>query len=156
MASVPSQLQVGWLRQRLSTIWRSLAAIRHPARSLTGKLMAFVLLTTATALLVAGTSLLATDLYQDRRAWSEQLQSGADILAFATAPALSFDDRTAAQRTLAALERQPAIHAAAIYDARGLPIAVYRRGAAAPPPAQVPVLSPGLHFSGTQGELLQP
>jgi hypothetical protein len=91
------------LRERVLTIWGSLAAIRHPRRSVTGKLMAVVLLTTAIALLVAGTTLLATDIRQDRRAWGDNLQSTADILALMTAPALAFDDRASADRNLAAL-----------------------------------------------------
>ncbi|MBV9696255.1 MAG: response regulator [Gammaproteobacteria bacterium] len=137
-------------------MWRSVVAIRHPGRSLIGRLMAFVLLTTATALLVAATALLVTDLYQDRTAWSEQLESGANILALASAPALAFDDRAAAQRALAALAAQPTIRAAAIYDARGTRIAHYARAGMEAAPLQRPVQGAGLHLSGTSGELVQP
>ena len=115
MAPLSSYLVDAW-RERVLTIWGSLAAIRHPRRSVTGKLMAVVLLTTAIALLVAGATLLATDIRQDRRVWGNNLQSTGDILALMTAPALSFDDPASADRTLAALAAQPTIHGRAVYD----------------------------------------
>ena len=155
MAPFSSYLVDTW-RERALTIWGSLAAIRHPRRSVTGKLMAVVLLTTAIALLVAGATLLATDIRQDRRGWGNNLQSTGDILALMTAPALSFDDPASADRTLAALAAQPSIHAAAVYDARGALFARFQRSETPAPPAQLPALGAGVHSSADQTELLQP
>ena len=155
MAPLSSQILDAW-RERVVTIWGSLAAIRHPRSSVTGKLMAVVLLTTAIALLVAGATLLATDIRHDRRVWGSNLQSMGDILALMTAPALSFDDRASADRNLAALAAQPSIHAAAIYDARGALFARFQRSEAPAPPARLPALGAGVHSSADQTELLQP
>ncbi len=87
MAILAANTRMGLL-QRLLTGWRSLGSIRHAHRSVTGKLLAVVLLTTTVALLVAGSSLLGTDLYQERRAWATDLETAGSILARATAPAL--------------------------------------------------------------------
>ena len=155
MAPLSSYLVDAW-RERVLTIWGSLAAIRHPRRSVTGKLMAVVLLTTAIALLVAGATLLATDIRQDRRVWGDNLQSMGEILALLTAPALSFDDPASADRNLAALAAQPSIHAAAVYDARGALFARFQRSETPALPAQLPALGAGVHSSADQTELLQP
>ena len=118
--------------------------------------MAVVLLTTAIALLVAGATLLATDIRQDRRTWGNSLQTTGDILALTTAPALSFDDPDSADRSLAALAVQPSIHAAAIYDARGVLFAHFQRSDAPEPPPLLPDLGAGMHSGADQTELLQP
>ena len=155
MALLSSNL-FGGLRERVLTIWGSLAAIRHPRRSVTGKLMAVVLLTTAIALLVAGATLLASDIHQDRRAWANNLQTTGDILALMTAPALSFDDRASADRSLAALAVQSTIRAAAVYDAHGALYGHFQRADAAPPPQHVPAIREGLNLGAEQTELVQP
>ena len=143
-------------RGRVLTIWDSLAAIRHPRRSVTGKLMAVVLLTTAIALLVAGTTLLAIDIRQDRRAWGDNLQSTADILALMTAPALAFNDPASADRNLAALAAQPTIQLAAVYDAHGALYGRFQRADAPAPPERVPAIRKGLTYGPEHTELLQP
>ena len=144
------------LLQRSLTGWRSLAAIRHAHRSVAGRLIAVVLLTTAFALLVAGASLLATDFYQDRRAWGNDLGTAGSILARATAPALSFEDREGARRDFAALAAWPSMQSAALYDADGRLYAQYVRRGAGPPPLRAPVMGRGVHYSGGRVELLLP
>ena len=155
MTAPPSPLPLG-LRERVVTVWRSLAAIRHPRRSVTGKLMAVVLLTTAIALSVAGATLLGMDIYQDRRAWGEDLQSTGNILALMASPALALNEHQVAAGSLAALNVQPSIRAAAVYDAQGARYAQYQSPGSAPPPVRLPELSAGLHFGAEQTELVQP
>jgi signal transduction histidine kinase/ActR/RegA family two-component response regulator len=144
------------LLQRLLTGWRSLGSIRHAHRSVTGKLLAVVLLTTTVALLVAGASLLGTDLYQERRAWGTDLETAGSILARATAPALKFHDREGARRDFAALEAWPTMRSAALYDGEGRLYVQYARYAASPSPLRAPAMSPGVHYHGGRLELLLP
>jgi PAS domain S-box-containing protein len=117
--------------------------------------MVLVLTTTAIALMVAGTALLFTDLRDNRQAWADDLATEASILALATAPALSFDDRTTASRNLGALQARQSIEAAALYSSDGALYVEYVRGNAQVAP-QMPQLAPGAHIDGEKVELLQP
>ncbi len=96
-------------------------------RSVSGRLMVIVLMTTGLALLVAATGLLYTDLQGSRRTWAQDLVTEAAILALANAPALSFDDQQAAHRSLAALQAKRSIIAAALYAPDGIRYADYAR-----------------------------
>ncbi len=118
--------------------------------------MAVVLLTTVIALLVAGITLLATDIGQERRAWGDNLRTTGDILALMIAPVLAFDDRASADRSLAALAAQPTIRVAAVYDSHGVLYGRFQRADAQPVPERVPALDEGLKFGAEQTELLQP
>ncbi len=93
--------------------WRALQSIPAARRSVSGKLTLVILLTTAIALLVAGAGLLISDLRDNRAQRTRDLQIEADIVAMAIAPALSFNDRNAAQRNLNALQARPALEIAA-------------------------------------------
>jgi PAS domain S-box-containing protein len=155
VVAFPSRVPLG-LRERGVTVWRSLLAIRHPRRSVTGKLMAVVLLTTAIALSVAGATLLGMDIYQDRRQWGEDLESTGNILVLMASPALSLHEQQVAAGSLAALTVQPSIQAAAVYDARGVRYAQYQSPGTSEPPVRLPSLSAGLHFGAGQTELVQP
>ena len=73
--------------------WRSLLSIANARRSLSGKLMVVMLVTTAIALASAGAALMYTDLRDNRAAWAEDLRTEAAILALGVTPALSFNDR---------------------------------------------------------------
>jgi PAS domain S-box-containing protein len=134
----------------------ALTSLRHPWSSFTGKLLALMLLTTTVALLVAGVALLATEVYQNRRAQGQELQSTASILALATAPALSFDDRKSAARDLGALSALPAVRSVGLYDAGGRLFAQFRRRGAAAPPQLLQQMQAGVHFSGDDAWLVQP
>jgi PAS domain S-box-containing protein len=144
------------MRVRAGAAWHALTRIGRARRSVRGQLMLVVLLTSTVALLVAGTALLLTDLRENRRTWANDLVTEAGILALASAPALSFDDRRTATRNLAALQARASIHAAALYTSDGRLYATYVRPGEAPAPAQQPALRTGVHIDGERLEVLRP
>src|SRR5213592_1602903 len=107
--------------------WRGILSIRNASRSIAGKLMVVMLMTTAIALASAGAALMYTDLRDNRAAWAEDLRTEAAILALGVTPALSFNDLGLAQRSLNALQARESIHAAALYSADGSLFAQYVR-----------------------------
>ncbi len=141
---------------RVASVWRSLASLRHVRRSVTGKLMAAILATTAIALLVSGLSVIITDVYHDRSAWGRDLATAGEILALASAPALSFEDQAAADRSLAAFKTRRSVLVAALYSADGRLYSKYSRVAGAVVPPQLPPLMPGLHFVGNRATVVTP
>lgn len=144
------------VRGAVRALWAALAAIRQPRRSVGGKLMLVVLLTTAIALLVAGAALLFHDLRENRQSWAADLATEGSILALSTAPALAFDDRPAANRNLAALKARPSVRVAALYTPDGRLYASYARPGEPPPPLLVPDARNGVRINGERVELLQP
>src|SRR5690349_10540032 len=95
--------------------WRALRSMRHARRSLAGKLMVVMLITTLIALSAAGAALIFTDLRDSRANWSDDLRTEAGIVAFAVQPALSFNDHARAERNLSSLQARESISAAALY-----------------------------------------
>src|SRR6187549_3857661 len=130
--------------------WRGILSIRNARRSLSGKLMVVMLVTTAIALASAGAALLYTDLRDNRAAWAEDLRTEAAILALGVTPALSFNDRGLAQRSLDALQARESIHAAALYGADGSLFVQYVRAGQPAPPAMRPAMpdKSGVHIDG--------
>jgi len=118
-------------------LWPALLSIGRARRSVRGKVMGVVLLTTAIALLVAGSAMLTSDLGSFRRSWASDLATQANILASSSASALEFDDYDAAQRALAALRARPEVQMAALYGANDDLYAQYSQieGERAPPRA---------------------
>ena len=137
-------------------MWGALMSLRRPRHSIGGRMMLVVLLTTVLALLVAGGSLLVTDLRNNRQVWGEDIATQADILALSVAPALSFDDRAAASRTLNALQAKPSIAIAALYSPLGELYAAYSRSHDAAPPTRLPDLQSGIQIEGERVALLKP
>ena len=137
-------------------MWRALKALRRPRHSISGRLMFVVLLTTVLALLVTGGALLVTDLRDSRRAWADDASTEASILALSVAPALSFDDRAAASRSLSALQAKPSIVIAALYSPQGDLYTYYARVEDVRAPESMPELSAGVHTNGERVELLRP
>ena len=125
-------------------------------KTVRGKLMAVVLLTTAIALFVAGIAMLTHDLSVYRTSWVSDLSTEASILALSTAPALAFDDREVAQRNLAALRVRPAVLVAALYSPDGVLYASFVRQGVLPPAPRMPTNSAGTHISGQYVDLSQP
>ena len=119
-------------------------------------MMLVVLLTTVLALSVAATALLITDLRASRLAWADDLSTEAGILALSVAPALSFNDRTAATRNLEALRAKPPIAVAAVYTPLDTLYAYYSRSVDVAPSERIPQLEPGVHVNGERIELLRP
>src|SRR3569833_2712318 len=144
------------VRTRLMTLARAVASLRRPRSSVRGKLMLVVMLSPASALLIAGAGLLLTDIRSNRDAWTQDLSTEAGILSLATAPAHSFAEQQTAARNLAALEARASIGAAALYLPNGTLYASYARTGQVAPPMTVPGLPPGIHITGDQVELIRP
>jgi hypothetical protein len=105
--------------------WRALLSIRNARRSLAGKLMVVMLVTTTIALAAAGAALIFTDLRDARANWADDLRTEAGIVAFAVQPALSFNDHSRAERNLSSLQARESISAAALYTPDGTLFAQY-------------------------------
>jgi two-component system, sensor histidine kinase len=135
--------------------WNPLPTAERARGSVRGKLMRVVLLTTAIALVVAGTAMLTHELTVYRQSWATDLSNEAAILALSTAPALAFDDQVVAERNVSALQARPRVKTAAIYDANGVLYASYVREGEPPPPSRLPLIT-GTRVSGDQVELAQP
>jgi signal transduction histidine kinase/ActR/RegA family two-component response regulator len=108
-------------------------------RSIRGKLMTVILLTTAAALIFAGIAMMLRDLTVYRSDWQNEILAQARMIDLATAPALAFDDHKLAVRNLGALRANPAVLSAALYGPNGTLYAEYRRPGAAPPPGHIAV-----------------
>lgn len=127
----------------------------YARHSFSRKLLRVVLITTATAVLVAGIALLTRDLTVYRQNWSADIANQASVVSLAVAPALAFDDHATAEQYLGALRARPRILLAAVYDANGALYASYVRDGAPPPPPHPPAIT-GVHISGERVDLVQP
>jgi signal transduction histidine kinase len=99
------------------------------SRSLRTKLLAVIVVTTLVALAVALCAMIIYDLRLYRDKAIAELETQAELLGRASAPALQFDDPKAAQENAQLLRFRPEIEAAAIYDARGAIFAKYAANA---------------------------
>jgi signal transduction histidine kinase len=106
-------------------------------RSVRQKLFAGVLLTTLSALLVAGIALVAYDLHSYHVGWEADLNTQAEVIGRASTPALQFDDTTLARNNLQLLRVRPNIESAALYNAKGALYAKYVREGVAEQPFPV-------------------
>jgi len=104
-------------------------------RSLRQKLTAIVMLTTVGALAVASASFLAYDRVIFRRTLVASRSILADIVGANSTAALTFQDPTSAREVVTALEAEPNVTAAYVYDRQGREFAAYVRDAAAAAPA---------------------
>ena len=118
-----------------------------------GKLMGVVAITTTAALLISATVTLLRDLSRYRESQAAELTTEADILAFTAGPALAFDDRDTAERTLAALRTRPAVLVAGLYDANGVLFARYVRAGATANQLLAPHDARGLRVIDSRMEL---
>jgi PAS domain S-box-containing protein len=135
--------------------WNPLPSAESVRRSVRGKLMRVVLLTTSIALAVAGIAMLTHELTVYRQSWAADLSNEAAILALSTAPALAFDDQVVAERNVSALQARPRVKTAAIYAADGGLYASYVREGEPPPAPRAPLMS-GMRVSGDRIEIAQP
>jgi len=111
---------------------------RFISHSLRNKVMVMALATTLVALLLSALGLVIYDLRAYERQWSTDLEAQADVLARASAPALSFADRNTAEKDLSVMRVRQHIVAAALYTPDGKLFATYvKNGAEVPefPPA---------------------
>jgi len=89
------------------------------------KVMLLVLITTVSALLLSATGLVVYDLRAYERQWTNDLNTQAEVLARASAPALSFGDSKAAANDLRVMRVRPRVLAAALYTSAGQRFATY-------------------------------
>ncbi|MGH8137245.1 MAG: CHASE sensor domain-containing protein, partial [Steroidobacteraceae bacterium] len=146
---------IGRFRNAMSQGWSARGVLRR-VRSVRGKLMRIVVLTTAIALLAAGIAMLTHDLSAYRESWMTDLDTQASILATSTGPALEFNDHRAAARILAALQVRPTVLVAALYAANGTLYSGYVRTGQAPPPQHLHSTERWSNVSGSTVELIQP
>jgi PAS domain S-box-containing protein len=139
----------------VSVAWAALLSLRDARRSVRGKLVGAVLLTTIIVLLVSGGAILLHDLSVYRSTWASDLATEANILSVSTAPALAFDDRKVAAHDLAALQARPRVRAAAIYTADGRLFVSYVQADEPPLPATAPEFAREVTVRGERVEIAQ-
>lgn len=156
LASIANAKLMRALRAASDFLSTRVLPVRHPHGSMRGKIMGVVLITTVSALLVAGITLLTHDLNNYRQSWAADLSTEAGILALSTAPALQFDDHKVALQNLSALQAHSAILSAALYLPDGSLYADYEKSGEAPPPQQLTSVSAITQVSGEHIEVIQP
>ena len=139
---------------RVLRAWPALLRALREFPTIRGKLVAVMVVTTGTALLVAGVFLAIYAFNSYRSSWRADLGTEASILALSTGPALAFDDQQVATRNLAALQARPEIAVAALYDAHGNLYAQFRRSGENFPATRL-TLS-GNRITGREVEFTQP
>src|SRR5205823_5388189 len=115
-----------------------------------------VVLTTAIALLAAGSGMLAHDLSVYRDSWVADLDTQGSILATSTAAALLAGDRSVAERNVGALQARPTVLVAALYATNGKLYASFVRPGEAAPPLQLQAVMRASRVVGGSVELIQP
>lgn len=95
--------------------------------SIRRKMLATIMATTAAALLVASTAMLALGLRDYHRTWIKDVFTQMELLGRSSAAALQFDDQKVGQENLSLLSIRPEFLGAAIYDSRGKLFATYSR-----------------------------
>jgi signal transduction histidine kinase len=116
-------------------------ATQHPV-SVATKLTRMNMVVCATALILACTGFVAYDLSSFRDSIVRNLSIQSQVAGSNSVSALLFDDRSSAERTLAAFKLAPNIVSACIYKADGTVFTSYQRDAGAPIPAN-PSILPG-------------
>jgi len=124
--------------------------------SLRGKVMIVVLTTTTLALLLSAAALLFYEVRAYKHSRQADLQTQADIVAQATAAALSFKDARAASENLHMLRLRPQITAAAVYLAKGELFASYVRPPQSVTDIPLEAREAGFIVSGDKLELFHP
>jgi two-component system, sensor histidine kinase len=140
----------------LAEDWVARGAPGQAQKSVRGKMMRIVVLTTAIALLAAGIGMLTHDLSVYRDSWVADLDTQASILATSTAAALVAGDRSVADRNVAALQVRPTVRVAALYAASGKLYASFVREGETAPPLQLQAVTRAARVSGGSVELVQP
>jgi two-component system, sensor histidine kinase len=159
LPTVPPSL--GIVQRATGFIRAAALGLNLGSRTVHGKLLRAVMVTTLTALLIAGAAMLTSDLVAYRHSAASDLMTESNILALSTAPALAFDDSKVAQQDLNALRARPGLLVAALYDAHGRLFAQYvTPGVRRPPsfiaPAALAKLSGTADTLGEVAEVYQP
>jgi len=98
--------------------------------SIQHKLVAINMVTSSVVLSLACATFLAYELVAYRKSVTQQLSTGAQIVAQASTAALAFEDRRSAMETLATLRAEPNVVAGCIYTKDDRPFAAFLRGEA--------------------------
>ena len=106
--------------------------MKTPRTTIRRKLILAIMLTSTTALALAGTALTIHEVASLRALLARELATRAAILAANSTAALAFQNQDDASQVLAGLRTDPSIQAAALYDERGALFATYPLGASAP------------------------
>ncbi len=101
-----------------------LESLRH---SLRRKVILLVLAATVAALALTALGLVIYDLRVYEKQWTDDLNTQAEILARASAPALAFDDRRTATTDLTLMKVRPRVLGAALYTRGGELFATYTK-----------------------------
>ena len=104
-----------------------MSILRSIQKSLRRKVMVLVLAVTMSALAMSGAGLVIYDLQSFERQWSNDLLTQAEVLARASAPALSFGDQRVAETDLAVMQVRPRVLGAALYSRDGKLFASYSK-----------------------------
>ncbi|MDE2060092.1 MAG: HAMP domain-containing protein [candidate division NC10 bacterium] len=120
------------------------------------KLMGISLLTTAMALVLAGTAFVIYELAIFRSGMTRELMSTADILGANSTAALTFNDPGGAELTLQGLRAIHRINSAAIYTKEGTLFATYHRGDRQPEVIPLRPRADGDTLEGTRLTLFRP
>jgi len=115
--------------------------------SLRRKLTAVIMLVSVSALLLACAGFIGFEYYATRKALVNDLTSLADVLGFNSHAALRFQDKTAAETTLASMQAKPNLAAASLYTPDGKLFAAWSRRPYHPA-QDAATLTEGHHFEG--------
>src|ERR1051326_4817017 len=102
--------------------------------SLRRKQMLIIMLTSSVVLLLACAAFMAYDAMNFRNELVEKHSSIAQVIGNTVTAAIDFNDRKTAEESLSALQAEPTIVAACIYDRNGQVFATYQRDHRGKPP----------------------
>jgi signal transduction histidine kinase/ActR/RegA family two-component response regulator len=136
--------------------WLARGSLRQGHKSVRGKMMRIVVITTAIALFAAGAGMLTHDLSVYRDSWVADLDTQASILATSTASALTSGDRSVVDRNVNALQARSTLLLAALYTANGRLYDSFVRPGQSPPPLQLQAVVRTARVSGGNVELIVP
>ena len=119
------------------------------SNSIRYKLIAVVMLTTVTALLVASAAMVIYDLKAYRQSSINDISTQAELLGGVTASALDFNDAKVAGESLSVLRYRPKVVAGAVYDSHGSLFASYVRKGSSPALPELP-RDDGVYIEGSR------
>ena len=108
------------------------------SRSIKQKLTLLMMAVSGVALLVASAAFVVNHNAALRSSKATQLVALADVLAYNSTTAMSFDQAEAARELLASLANRPTVQYACLFDTDGAIFAAYRRDADSPEPTSLP------------------
>jgi PAS domain S-box-containing protein len=126
------------------------------SRSIKRNLMLIIMLASTVALLVTSAAFVSYELVMLRKSMVQQLSTLSDVIGENACAALTFNDSKTAEDILSAVESEPDIVAACIYDKSGQPFARFYRDHQPNELVTPPVQPRGHYFTGKHLFLFQP